>query len=393
MIGLCSSQEFVKLFKIKFNLWEICVAAKSARKNRQHHERRIMAKTKTELLNEADKLGLSLSVKNTIAEIQAAIDEASAEKAAEPVKPTTELGAKVAEVRANEDKPRETDDEEEHFAKAGKRSEKAVREDEAEAERQARKESGDTTAQGDRPANDVKGPAPKTRPRAERKGKNYKKLVKDVDLTKVYNLKDAMDLAIKTSPTKFDATVEIHARLGVDPRQADQNIRATVSLPNGTGKTIRVAAFVPDDQAAEMTKNGADVAGETAIMKLLEKENLEFDVLVATPQEMPKLGKFARVLGPRGLMPNPKSGTVSTNPAQAVKEAKAGKVEYRVDKQAIVHLGVGKVSFGAEKLVANAETFLKSLASNKPTTLKGQYVISLAVSTTMGPGIKLENNL
>ncbi|MDR0955537.1 MAG: 50S ribosomal protein L1 [Candidatus Nomurabacteria bacterium] len=223
----------------------------------------------------------------------------------------------------------------------------------------------------------------------ERRGKKYRAVAEKIDKTKTYSMKKALALAVETSPTKFDATVEIHARLGVDPRQADQNIRATVTLPNGNGKTVRVAAFVADTDADKLKQAGADLAGETEILNLLDKENLPFDVLVATPAGMPKLGKYARLLGPKGLMPNPKSGTVAADPVKAVKEAKAGKVEYRVDKQAIVHLGIGKVSFGADKLADNAKVFLDSLSSNRPAGLKGNYILSLAVSTTMGPGIKV----
>ncbi|MCL2174164.1 50S ribosomal protein L1 [Candidatus Saccharibacteria bacterium] len=223
----------------------------------------------------------------------------------------------------------------------------------------------------------------------ERHGKNYRKVAEKIDRTKTYTLSEALQLATETCPAKFDSTVEIHVRLGVDPRQSDQNIRATVSLPNGTGKTVRVAAFVPETDVEAAKKAGADIAGEAEIMKLLDKEDIKFDVLIATPQLMPKLGKYARTLGPRGLMPNPKSGTVSANPAQAVKEAKTGKVEYRVDKQSIIHLGIGKVSFGAAKLEQNANVFMTSLNSVKPASLKGNYILSIAISTTMGPGIKV----
>ena len=202
---------------------------------------------------------------------------------------------------------------------------------------------------------------------------------------------EALEIATKTNPSKFDASVEVHVRLGVDPRQADQNIRATVSLPNGTGKTIRVAVFAPESEHAAAKKAGADVVGDEEFIKQLDKEDINFDILVATPQYMPKLGKYARLLGPRGLMPNPKSGTVATDVAKAVQEAKAGKVEYRVDKQAIVHLAIGKVSFGTEKLAGNAKAFFDSLQSQKPTSLKGSYVQSTSISTTMGPGIKVEN--
>ena len=331
-----------------------------------------MAKTKQELLNEADKLGLELSVKNTVAEIQAAITEAQSQ----PVETVTETPV----------------EEDEHFAKSGKRSAKAAAEADAKADKEERKATGDTTPQDpEAEVADKRGPVPVTRPRIERRGKNYRKLAEKVDANKLYSLTDALKLAVETSATKFDGTVEIHVRLGVDPRQADQNIRSTVSLPNGTGKTVRVAAFVPEADAKAAKEAGADIAGEEAIIAALDKENLDFDVLVATPQLMPKLGKYARLLGPRGLMPNPKSGTVSTNPSQAVKEAKAGKVEYRVDKQSIVHLGIGKVSFGTDKLEQNANVFLSSLNSVKPASLKGSYVLSISVSTTMGPGIKVEN--
>jgi len=200
-----------------------------------------------------------------------------------------------------------------------------------------------------------------------------------------------LEIAVKTNPSKFDASLEVHVRLGVDPRQADQNIRATVSLPNGTGKTIRVAVFAPETEHAAAKKAGADIVGDEDFLQKLDKEEINFDILVATPQYMPKLGKYARLLGPRGLMPNPKSGSVATNVAKAVTEAKAGKVEYRVDKQAIIHLSIGKVSFGAKKLEENAVAFFNSLKAQKPTGLKGVYVKTTSISTTHGPGIKIEN--
>ena len=374
-----------------------------------------MAKTKAELLAEANALNLEVSENNTVAEITAAIKAAAeqvAEDTVEAVKETTEVVEEVAKAEeaagvaediaeaavetskaveaVAEGEAEAVEQEEGHYAKAGKRSEKAVKAAEAEAERQARKEAGDTTPQGDAVANIEKGPAPKTRPLAERKGKAYKKVVKLIDKTKSYSLTEALELATQTAVTKFDSTVEMHVRLGVDPKQADQNIRTTVTLPNGTGKDIKVAALVSADDVAATKDAGADYAGEDEVMKLLEKENLAFDVLVATPQFMPKLGKYARLLGPRGLMPNPKAGTVSANPVQAIKEAKAGKVEYRVDKQGIVHLGIGKVSFGPEKLLENANVFVNSLKAARPTTLKGSYIISASIATTMGPSIKVE---
>ncbi len=276
--------------------------------------------------------------------------------------------------------------------KAGKRSAKAQKEAEEKTEKDERKAAGDTTPQTDeaRAAAERKGPAPQTRSRLERRGKNYRNLAKQVDAQKAYSLDEAITLATKTNPAKFDATVELHINLNVDPRQADQNIRATVALPHGTGKTIRVAVFAPADQLDKATKAGADIAGEDDILQLLDKEQLDFDVLIATPQLMPRLGKYARLLGPRGLMPNPKSGTVTPNVAKAVEEAKAGRVEYRVDKQGIVHQGVGKVSFDVAKLVENVQAFITSLNSVKPASIKGAYIRSATISTTMGPGIKLD---
>jgi large subunit ribosomal protein L1 len=206
----------------------------------------------------------------------------------------------------------------------------------------------------------------------------------------VIEVEPVTDLAAKTSPTKFDASVEMHINLGVDPRQADQNVRDSVVLPAGTGKTIKIAVLAEADDAAKAKKAGAETAGTDEIFAKLDKEELDFDVLIATPALMPKLGKYARLLGPRGLMPNPKSGTVSQNPEAAVAEAKAGKVEYRVDQSGIVHLSAGKVSFGAEKLTQNAEAILASIRTAKPASLKGIYMQSVYVTTTMGPSIKVE---
>ena len=326
-----------------------------------------MAK-KAELLERAKELNLEVSEKSTIAEIEAAIATAGA----------VEAEAEVAV-------------EEKTAAKAGKRSEKSLREAEEKAEKEARKEAGDTSSQTGEEDVKKKGPAPKVRSRLERRGKSYRKVVEQVEAGKIYALAEALDLAVKTNPSKFDASVEVHVRLGVDPRQADQNIRSTVVLPNGSGKTVRVAVFAPEDDHAAASNAGADIVGDETFIKQLDKEELNFDVLIATPQYMPKLGKYARLLGPRGLMPNPKSGTVATDVAKAVTEAKAGKVEYRVDKQAIVHLAIGKVSFGADKLEQNARAFFDSLQSQKPTSLKSAYVKSTNVTTTMGPGIKVEN--
>jgi large subunit ribosomal protein L1 len=328
-----------------------------------------MAK-KAELLEKAAELKLEVTEKNTIAEIEAAIASAAPAEAEVVAEPATEKTT----------------------AKAGKRSDKSLAEAEAKAEKEARKEAGDTTPQSEEAeARSTKGPKPVVRPLIERRGKNYRKLAEQVEAGKVYSLSEALELATTTSPTKFDASVEIHVRLGVDPRQADQNIRTTVSLPNGTGKTVRVAVFAPEAEHAAAKEAGADIVGDEEFLKQLDKQDLNFDNLVATPQYMPRLGKYARSLGPRGLMPNPKSGTVATDVAKAVKEAKGGKVEYRVDKQAIVHLSIGKVSFGAAKLEENARAFFDRLQSQKQGSLKGGYVKSTAISTTMRPGLKIEN--
>ena len=276
---------------------------------------------------------------------------------------------------------------EEKFAKSGKKSKKHIEEVKAEEERQARKaETKALEEAGEKP----RGATPVTRPKIERRGKKYQAAAKLVE-DKLYSLKDALELAVKTNPAKFDATVEAHVRLGVDPRQADQNIRATVVLPNGNGKDVRVAVFAPLDEAKKAAAAGADIAEDEEFLKRLEKGVIDFDVLISTPAYMPKLGKFARLLGPKGLMPNPKAGTVTTDIEKAVKEAKAGKVEYRVDKQAIVHLGLGKTNFDQAKLLENAEVFFESLKSHRPASIKGTYVKSIYITTTMGPAIAVEN--
>jgi large subunit ribosomal protein L1 len=290
--------------------------------------------------------------------------------------------------KANTEKAKEEKVEEpETFAKSGKKSKKHIEEVKAEEERQARKLERKAEEANVKP----KGTAPVTRPKIERRGKKYQEMAKLIEKGKTYTLKDAIDLAIKTNPTKFDASLEIHARLGVDPRQADQNIRTTIVLPNGNGKSVRVAVFAPLDVCKTAKAAGADIAEDEEFLKRLEKGNIDFDVLISTPQYMPKLGKFARLLGPKGLMPNPKAGTVTMDVEKAVKESKAGKVEYRVDKQSIVHIGVGKLSFGTNKLLENANTFFDSLKAQKPASLKGSYVKSVFVSTTMGPSIAVEN--
>ena len=337
-----------------------------------------------------DKAKTKEEIKAEVAEKVAEVKE-KVEKAAEEVKENLEEAHAIAEgvkEAVKEDVEEKVEEAEEKFAKAGKKSKKHIEEVKAEAERQARKlERKAAEEAGEKP----KGAKPVTRPRIERRGRKYQEVAKLVEKGKVYTLKDAVELAIKTSPVKFDASVEIHARLGVDPRQADQNIRTTLVLPNGNGKAVRVAVFAPLDVCKAAKAAGANIAEDEEFLKSLEKGEINFDVLISTPQYMPKLGKFARVLGPKGLMPNPKAGTVTTDVEKAVKEAKAGKVEYRVDKQSIVHIGVGKVSFGADKLLENAEAFFESLKNQKPASLKGSYVKSVFITTTMGPSIEIEN--
>lgn len=269
-------------------------------------------------------------------------------------------------------------------AKAGKRSAKGLEEAEAKAEKiEHQKHRDEEEAEAEAKP---KAPVKPTRSRLERRSKGYRKSAELVEKGKVYALGEALELATKTSSVKFDASVELHVNLGVDPRQADQNIRANLVLPQGTGKTVRVAVF-SDDKVT-----GADLAGVEEITKQLDKGEISFDTLIATPANMPKLGKYARLLGPRGLMPNPKSGTVTTDVQKAVAEAKAGRVEYRVDSTGIVHLAVGKVSFGGVKLLENASAVMASIKGAKPQSVKGNYIKAVHVTTTMGPSITVNPN-
>jgi large subunit ribosomal protein L1 len=271
-------------------------------------------------------------------------------------------------------------------AKAGKRSAKALAEAEEKQAKEERKVLKTETA-----TEEAKKPAKKpARSKLERSGKKFREAAKLVEKDKVYTLAEALELATKTSPTKFDGTVELHINLGVDPRQADQNVRGTVGLPEGTGKAVRVAVITEPDDDKKAENAGADLVGAEKILGALDKEQIDFDILIAAPNQMPKLAKYARLLGPKGLMPNPKSGTVTTDVAKAVKEAKAGRVEYRVDSAGIIHLGVGKVSFGASKLTANANAVIDAIKAAKPASLKGTYIKNAHVSTTMGPSIKTQ---
>ena len=346
-----------------------------------HRKDKKMAKKKADLIEEAKALGLEVSEKMTIAQINEAIKGVKAAEIAEEIVEAVEVVEIVEEAVEVAEK----------FAKSGKRSKKHAKEVAEKEAKEARKAAGYTTPLDGSEAVAKKGPKPITRPRIERRGKKYQEAAKKVEKDTIYNLSEALKLATETNPAKFDASVEIHARLGVDPRQADQNIRSTVILPNGTGKDVKVAVFAPENEHKTAKDAGANIVGDEEFLKQLDKEELNFDVLIATPAYMPKLGKYARLLGPRGLMPNPKAGTVAADVAKAVSEAKAGKVEYRVDKQAIVHLSIGKVSFGVEKLEENAKAFFDSLASQKPSSIKGAYVKSVSIATSQGPSIKTEN--
>ena len=223
-------------------------------------------------------------------------------------------------------------------------------------------------------------------------GKKYQDSVKTLDKQKLYDPREGIEAVLATAKAKFDETVELSARLGVDPRHADQQVRGAVVLPHGTGKKIRVLVFAKADKAREAQEAGADYVGDEDLIKKIQTENwFDFDVCVATPDMMGTVGKIARVLGPKGLMPNPKSGTVTMDLAKAIADIKAGKVEYRVDKTSIIHCPIGKVSFGPEKLQENMTTLMEAIIKAKPAAAKGTYIKSLVVSTTMGPGVKFNS--
>ena len=221
-----------------------------------------------------------------------------------------------------------------------------------------------------------------------KRGKRYQESAKLVDSSKAYEVKEALDVIEKMPKTKFDETVELHVKLGVDSKHADQQVRGTVVLPHGTGKTQKVLVFAKGDKAKEAEEAGADFVGAEELVPKIEKENwFDYDVIVATPDMMGVIGRLGKVLGPKGLMPNPKSGTVTMDVKKAISEIKSGKVEYRLDKTNIIHLGFGKVSFGAEKLAENYTTIMDAIIKAKPAAAKGQYVKSVSISTTMGPGL------
>ena len=223
-----------------------------------------------------------------------------------------------------------------------------------------------------------------------KKGKNYQESAKLIDRSVQYDAADACALVVNTAKAKFDETVEVHIRLGVDSRHADQQVRGSVVLPNGTGKTRKVLVFAKDAKADAAREAGADYVGGMDMVEKIQKENFfDYDVVVATPDMMGIVGRLGKVLGPKGLMPSPKAGTVTPNVGAAVKEIKAGKVEYRLDKTNIIHCPIGKVSFGSEKLVENFDTLIGAIIKAKPAAAKGQYIKSCVLASTMGPGIKV----
>lgn len=225
-----------------------------------------------------------------------------------------------------------------------------------------------------------------------KRGKKYIEAAKLVDKNVKYDFKEALELLVKTSTTKFDATVDCAIRLNLDPRKAEQNLRGAIVLPNGTGKTQRVLVLTRGAKAKEAEEAGADYVGDSDYIQKINQGWFEFDVIVATPDMMGELGRLGRVLGPKGLMPNPKTGTVTMNVANAVKEIKNGKVEYRVDKVGNIHVPFGKISFGAEKLAENLKTIYDVVMKSRPTTVKGTYVLNISVASTMGPGIKINSD-
>ena len=223
-----------------------------------------------------------------------------------------------------------------------------------------------------------------------RKGKKYIESAKLVDRSKLYDTDEAMDMVLKTAKAKFDETVEIHVKLGVDSRHADQQVRGAIVLPNGTGKNVRVLVFAKGDKAQAALDAGAEFVGAEDLVQRIQKENFfDYDVVIASPDMMGLVGRLGRVLGPKGLMPNPKAGTVTMDVAKAVKDAKAGKIEYRLDKTNIIHCPLGKVSFGVEKLEENFNALMGAIIKAKPAAAKGQYVRSCVVASTMGPGVKV----
>ena len=221
-------------------------------------------------------------------------------------------------------------------------------------------------------------------------GKKYIDSVKTIEATKLYEVNEAINVVLDTAKAKFDETVELHVRLGVDPKQADQQVRGVLVLPNGTGKNVRVLVLAKGEKADQAKEAGADFVGAEEMIQKIQSENwFDYDVIITTPDMMGLVGRIGKVLGPKGLMPNPKSGTVTMDVVKAIKDTKAGKVEYRLDKNAIIHCAIGKKSFGNQKLLENYEALMEAIVKAKPAAAKGQYVKSVALASTMGPGVKI----
>lgn len=288
--------------------------------------------------------------------------------------------SKAVKNEVKEEKPLKAS---EQTAKAGKRSAKALKEAEEKQAKEERKAS-ETKESVEKPRQ-KQNPA---RSRLSRRSKAYRASYELIEKGKAYPISEAIDLIKKTSKTKFDATVEIHINLNVDPKQADQNVRDTLVLPAGSGKTLTVAVYTDDPSAAKTA--GADIAGSDDLLGDIDKGKLNFDILITTPALMPKLAKYARALGPRGLMPSPRNSTVTADITKAVKEAKAGRVEYRVDSNGIIHLGIGKVSFTDDALKENLTAVISNIRSNKPSSVKSTFFNSVVLTTTMGPPVILD---
>lgn len=270
-------------------------------------------------------------------------------------------------------------------AKAGKRSQKAIEAEEAKAAKQERK--------AEIKAEETVKPEPKKQaPRVKKYSKHQKAVRELLEAGKYYSLDEAVELLPKISKVKFDATAEVHIRLGIDPRQADQQFRSSVVLPAGSGKSVKVAVLADESKSAEAKKVGADLVGAEEILAAIAKGKFDFDVLVATPDQMASLGKHAKALGPKGLMPSPKSGTVSADPAAAVEQIKAGRLELKNDAGGIIHAAVGKLSFKPDQLRSNLAATISTVSTNKPSGVKGTFIKSISVSATMSPGINLDVN-
>jgi large subunit ribosomal protein L1 len=351
--------------------------------NDNKQEAQAAAEERDEILEEANADdGVDMSAIATPSDAQSAggthieRSEEAAEEAA------AELTEDSADTEADASESGDDDAQAARTTKAGKRS--------AKAQREAGEEDSRKAAAADAPEDKPKPKQIQKPNPLNRHGKNYRSAKELVEVGKLYEIDEAVQLAKDTAKVKFDSSVELHLNLGVDPRQADQMVRSTVVLPHGTGKKLRVAVLAPADKHAAAKKAGADIVSDGGLIDQIDKGQLEFDVLVATPDMMARLSKVARVLGPRGLMPNPKSGTVTPNVAQATEQAKAGRVEFRIDKQAIIHMAIGKASFTPENIATNAKTAIDAILKAKPSAAKGTYVKSISMTTSMGPGIKLD---